>query len=276
MKGRRLFSVLTFAVLALFVQAQTTSVQKGETSEKKHSSRSLFGKLQAGYSFDNMTGTNDLSPISGFDVELGLLKEFRGSGLFLGMDVGFLSTGTKWKCIDSMPFAYEDEGMIKHSAIGFSLTPYAGMRLSLSKNVSLSPFVGIYGGRFIKTIILGEGSAILEVTNVNLYSEEVNGVVRYWEEKETVSKEEYYGGGFLCNEKWDAGISFGLELWLSKSFFLTCHMKKGFGFMNYEKAYKFSPDDTNTPSKNVNFSFDDVPAIPLSPMKLTLGLGFKF
>lgn len=249
MRAKRLISIALLAALGTTARAQIVSSRSDQVivtqqikEKKPKKPRTFKWNLRLGYSFDSMTGGDDLSGASGFDASFGISKSFGNNGMFWGVEAGAMTYGA---CMDD----YDPT-----RCIGICVTPRIGVKFPIGKDTSFNlyggPYIGYrFGEKDYNNIYYSDG----EYTDSEGYSQ-----YRY----------EYRDQVLKIDDGIDAGINIGAELFVSKNFFFDVHVKKGLtssGKSGIEREYGDSG------SYYYSDDFKDI-----SSLKIVLGCGFQF
>lgn len=148
MRAKKLIALALLATIGTTVQAQIVSSQssqvivteqsKPQKQKKPKKPRTFKWNLRLEYSFDSMTGAEDLSGTSGFDTSFGISKAFGNNGMFWGVEAGAMTYGA---CMNDY-----------HSTrcIVVDIAPRIGIKMPLGEKTALSfyggPYIGVTSG----------------------------------------------------------------------------------------------------------------------------------
>ena len=253
MRAKKLISIALLAALGISAQAQIVSSRSDQVivtqqikEKKPKKPRTFKWNLRLGYSFDSMTGGDDLSGASGFDASFGISKPFGNNGMFWGVEAGAMSYGA---CMDD----YDPT-----RCIGICATPRIGIKFPIGKEASFN----LYGGPYIGYRFGEKDYNSLYYSDVDYTDSEGHYQYRY----------EYNDQVLEIEDDIDAGINIGVELFVSKNFFFDIHIKKGLTSSG-KSGYRGVSYDSGSYYGGYNYS-DDYKDI--SSLKIVLGCGFQF
>lgn len=194
MRAKKLFSIALLTAIGTTAQAQIVSSRSDQVivtqqikEKKPKEPRTIKWNLRLGYSFDSMTGGDDLSGVSGFDASFGISKTFGSNGMFWGIEAGAMTYGA---CM-------EDYDPTRCISIG--VNPRIGVKFPIGQETSFN----LYGGPYISYRF-----GAFEYKN--LYNN-----LGY-----SMGQKLEIGDGI------GAGINIGAELFVNKNFFFDFHIKK--------------------------------------------------
>ena len=255
MRAKKLISIAMLAAIGISAQAQIVSSRSDQVivtqqirekkPKKPKKPRTFNWNLRLGYSFDSMTGGDDLSGVSGFDASFGISKPFGSNGLFWGVEAGAMTYGA---CMDD----YDPT-----RCIGICVTPRIGLKFPIGKEVSFN----IYGGPYI-------GYRFGERDHNNIYFSDED----YIDSKGySQFRYEFRDQVLEIEDGVDAGINIGAELFVSKNFFFDIHIKKGLISSGKSGVRREYGDSGSSVLSNYSDDFKDI-----SSLKIVLGIGFQF
>ncbi len=204
---KKFLALILIAVSALSASAQ---MLKSRTLMKKENPATWYVRL--GMSVDNLTGLPkewkdegcSLSPKVGMDLDFGFNKPIGKSGVYWGMDLGFVTRGGSYK--EDM----EDEDKYKLSFTSWAVkyTPITfGYKYSITDDLKLDAHIGAY------TLVDFSQS---------------------WSSNDEDDKYDYEMDEMFEN-RFDVGIQFGIGAWYKK-FNLDLSYQRGFiDYVNIDK-----------------------------------------
>lgn len=140
MRAKKLISIALLAALGTSAQAQIVSSRSDQVivtqqikEKKPKKPRTFKWNIRLGYSFDSMTGGENLSGASGFDASFGISKTFGSNGMFWGIEAGAMTYGA---CM-------EDYDPTRCISIG--VNPRIGVKFPIGQETSFN----LYGGPYI-------------------------------------------------------------------------------------------------------------------------------
>lgn len=151
MRVKELISIALFAALGTSAQAQIVSSQSQQVvvtdtvkPEKPKMPRSFKWNIKAGFSLDNLNGTDEATweVTPGFDVDFGLL--LNDNGLLYGASMGIMSHGSHMKDVFG---GYQNATFRSY---GIVIDPIIGYSFPITNAVSIAPYVGPFVGYQLK------------------------------------------------------------------------------------------------------------------------------
>lgn len=249
MRAKKLISIALLTAIATTAQAQIVSSRSDQVivtqqikEKKPKKPRTIKWNLRLGYSFDSMTGSDDLSGASGFDASFGISKPFGSSSMFWGVEAGAMTYGA---CMD-------DHDPTR--CLSISVNPRIGVKIPIGQKTSFN----LYGGPYISYQFGREYEATLYDYDNSYYDSQ-----RYWH-----SNYSYRFKRLDIRDGIDAGINVGTELFVSNNFFFDIHIKKGLASPGRVDYYDNKVvDDVYESTQNSK---------KISLFKIVLGIGFQF
>lgn len=261
MKAKKLISIVLLAAMGTSAQAQiVTSVtdqvvvieQPKPIKEKKPKKpRTFKWNIRAGYSFDKMTGADDMSFISGFDGSFGISKPFRNERLFWGVEAGYMTYGAHWKTYNSTCIGHV-----------ISLNPRIGIKFPIGQKMSLN----LYGGPYIGGRIGGDADWIWTEDAIGYDYTDASGHKHHRKD----SREDH----LEIDDGIDVGINIGAEFFVTKNIYFDLHFRKGF-LSSGERGWWQYGSDYDQYLKHWE-NWDNSDAQNISALKIVLGIGVQF
>ena len=262
--------IITFALLAVFTlsaQAQIVSSRSAQVVEipKEKTPRTFMWTARAGYSFDTMTGADDISGMTGFDGGFGFthyLGENNESGLFWGLEAHGTSFNANYE------FAGE-----KLFAIGVVGVPRIGYKIAIpNTKFAVAPYVGAYVGYIFEA---DEQGYIYETVGTETVTKKHN-----YYPYSTYTEQAYITRNgnteIETGETVAVGLNFGVQFFLTKSFFIDMHIMKSLMDEDgkyEERSYVSVPSGVDySKYAHYNYSREE----KFSSFKFVLGVGFEF
>lgn len=250
--------IITFALLMVFSLSASAQLMTGKSSHEFKGPRTFMWTARAGYSFDTMTGADDISGMTGFDGGFGFthyLGENNESGLFWGLEAHGTSFNANYEFADEKLFA-----------IGVVGVPRIGYKIAIpNTKFAVAPYVGAYVGYIFEA---DEHGYIYE----NVGTETVK--TSYSTYNYTISR---YGDSEIeTGECVAVGLNFGVQFFLTKSFFVDMHIMKSLMDEDgkyEERSYVSVPSGVDY-SKYSHYNY--INEEKFSSFKFVLGVGFEF
>lgn len=263
MKSKKMIILGLLAVFSLSAQAQLLTGKTSRTFKEQKGPRKFLWTARIGYSFDNMTGADNVSGTTGFDGGFGFthyLGESRESGLFWGLEAHGMSNSAYYDLIDQAVFAIAVVG-----------APRIGYKIPIpNTNFAVAPYVGAYVG------FLFDG-------HESEYMSDNFGTVSYmstglYPSMQTTYMHRYGANRLELGDNVTAGLNIGVQFFLTKGFFLDMHVKKS--LMEDGETEEVSncyipydmPESMRADYEQYNYSRGE----KVSGFKFVLGVGFEF